>query len=140
MNRRDFVLAAGSCTYVALTSPKSVFARSFDSGDLTELARKLAAKPFTPPEPVGEPFASMGYDEYRDIRYRPELAYWLGEDRGFTLEFMHAGFIYKTPVEIHIIEDGEPREIQYGSHLFNFGPKLHVSPIHDRPLFSGFPT
>jgi glucans biosynthesis protein len=140
MNRRDFVGAAGSCAFVALAGPRianSAEARRFDPQTLAELAKALAAKPFTPPELVGEPFASLGYDQYRDIRYRPELAYWLGENRGFTLEFMHAGFIYKAPVRIHIIEGEVPLEIQYGSHLFNFG-KLHVPPIHDQPLFSGF--
>ena len=141
MRRRDFIGGAGSCAVLAVASPwipNFSFARAFDSQAVTELAKTLAAKPFTPPEPIGEPFASLGYDQYRDIRYRPELAYWLGEDRGFILEFMHAGFIYKTPVGIHLIEDGELREIQYGSHLFNFGPNLHVPPIHDQPLFSGF--
>ena len=141
MNRRKFVARAGSCALFALASPWTSgvgFARGFDSEALREVARALAAKPFAPPESIDEPFASLSYDQYRDIRYRPELAYWLGEDRGFTLEFMHAGFIYKTPVQIHILEDGEPRKIEYGSHLFNFGPNLHVPPIHDRPLFSGF--
>jgi glucans biosynthesis protein len=140
INRRDFVGTVGSCAVLALASPSAILAapRGFDPQTITELAKSLAAKPFTPPQPVGEPFASLGYDQYRDIRYRPELTYWLGEERGFTLQFMHAGFIYKTPVRINIIEDGEAREIQYGSHLFNFGPKLQVPPIYDQPLFSGF--
>jgi glucans biosynthesis protein len=138
MNRREFVARATTGVLATLVNPLGVAASSFDSATLRDQARALAAKAFTPPESVGEPFASLSYDQYRDIRYRPELAYWLGEDRGFTLEFMHAGFVYKTPVGIYIVEDGQVREIPYGSHLFNFGPKLHVPPIHDQPLFSGF--
>jgi periplasmic glucans biosynthesis protein len=141
MNRRDFIGTAGSYAVFALASPWVAdfgLAKGFDPQTITDLAKSLAAKAFTPPEPVAEPFASLSYDQYRDIRYRPELTYWLGEDRGVTLQFMHAGFIYKTPVRIYIIEDGEPREIQYSSHLFNFGTKLQVPPIHDQPLFSGF--
>ena len=143
MNRREFMWAA-SGTLSALATPLTIRPvvsapnDRFDSDALIRLAKGLAAKPFVAPESVGEPFDSIGYDQYRDIRYKKALAYWLNEDRGFTLEFLHAGFIYKTPVTVYILEDGTPRRIPYSSHLFEFGPKLNVAPIHDRPLFSGF--
>ncbi len=48
----------------------------------------------------------MGYDEYRDLRYRPEHAIWRGQDVGFELQFFLAAYIYKSPVEIYLVEDG----------------------------------
>lgn len=142
MNRREFVLAAGGAvlgaarptrTAALATQSEATFSRTA----LVALARDRASHEFQSPTEVPAPFAGLGYDQYRDIRFKNELAFWSGEQRGFTLELLHTGFIYAAPVEIHLVEDGIAKPISYMSHFFDFGPKLSVPPTHDQPLFSG---
>jgi periplasmic glucans biosynthesis protein len=143
MNRRDFVLAAGSVVLNAAspTFGTSVLAKQsegpFSRTALVALARDRAKHRFQPPSEVPAPFAELGYDQYRDIHFKKELAFWSGEQRGFTLELLHAGFIYAAPVDIHLVEDGIATPIPYSSHFFDFGPNLSVPTTHDQPLFSG---
>jgi glucans biosynthesis protein len=143
MNRREFLLAAGSGALGALgsgTISPAVAAEArqgFSRATVVDIARDLAGKVFEPPAEVPQPFADLGYDQYRDIRFKKDLAWWTGEERGFTLEPLHAGFIFKTPVDIHIVENGNMRPIRYASRLFDFGPRLNVPPTEGVALFSG---
>lgn len=143
MNRREFSLAAGGAALSAL-SPRLMTpaiaqqpVQTFSRATVVAIAKDLAETDFRRPPEVAEPFAGLGYDQYRDIKFRSERAFWLGEQRGFSLELLHAGFIYETPVEIHIVEDGTAKPIPYDSELFDFGPHLTVPPTRDVPLFSG---
>jgi glucans biosynthesis protein len=141
MDRREFVLAAGGAALgvLARSSPTRAqgAAGAFGRGNVVELARDLATKEYRPRGKVPELFGKLGYDQYRDIRFRRELGFWVGEQRGFTLELLHAGFIYKNPVEVYVVEAGTPVPVKYTTHLFDFGPHLEVPPLHDQPLFSG---
>ena len=142
MNRREFALAAGGAAIEMLLRPSLALATQraaggFGRGNVVELARDLAGKEYRHPSKVPELFGKLGYDQYRDIRFRPELGFWVGEHRGFTLELLHAGFIYKTPVDVYVIEARTPIPVRYTTRLFNFGPQLEVPPLHDQPLFSG---
>lgn len=141
MNRREFIFAAGGAALAGLQSGLETAAAQdvevFSRKTVATFARNLATQDFKPPAEVPEYFGTLGYDQYRDIKFRPEAAYWLGQQRGFTLELMHAGFIYKKPVEVHIVDNGVVQPISYSSDLFDFGPNLQVTPAQDVPLFSG---
>lgn len=141
MNRREFSLSVAALALAAAPVWRGVTAlageTSFNRERLVALAATLANSDFKPPPAVPEDFNKLGYDQYRDIRFRNELAFWLGEERGFTLELLHAGFIFRTPIEIYVVEGDIAHPIKYNTHLFDFGPYLEVPPMHDQPLFSG---
>ena len=49
----------------------------FAANDVDALAEALSLRPFTPPTyKPPPPLDTFGYDEYRDIRFRPEQAVW----------------------------------------------------------------
>jgi len=142
MNRREFALAGGSVALgalcpgafgAALAQPAG---STFSRATVIEAARRLAKERHRPPAKVAPPFATLGYDQYRDIQFRSDRAIWVGESRGFALELLHAGFIYETPVEINIVEDGIVKPLSYAPELFDFGP-LSLPQMRDVPLFSG---
>lgn len=143
MNRREFTLAAGTIALGALgpkfattalaQDPQGTFRRS----TVVDAAQALAKRGHEPPAKVPETFRALGYDQYRDIRFRNDRAFWRGERRGFTLDLLHAGFIFDTPVEINIVEDGVAKPIAYSSEYFDFGERLSMPPTKDTPLFSG---
>ena len=141
MNRREFVLGVGSAAVgvVAKSAPALTQEASaaFNRATVIKLARALATKEFRTPAEVPELFGRLGYDQYRDIRFRPELGFWTAEHRGFSLDLLHAGFIYKVPVEVYVVEAGTSIPARYTTHLFDFGPNLKVPPAHDQALFSG---
>jgi len=102
-------------------------------------AKKLADSAYVaPPETPSEALAKIGYDEYRDIRFRPERAVWHGEGLGFELQFFLSAYIYRTPVEIFLVEGDAIHPVQADHSLFDFGaqaPKL----APDTPVgLSGF--
>src|SRR5690606_16235579 len=52
------------------------------SGEVVKrLAIELSRRPFARPEiELPDPFSKLSYDQYRDIRFRPEQAIWRGEN------------------------------------------------------------
>jgi periplasmic glucans biosynthesis protein len=141
INRRELVLAIGGLAVGVIAKNSLALTQEatepFNRDKVVELARTLATKEFDPPSEVPELFGKLGYDQYRDIRFRPELGFWTGEHRGFSLDFLHAGFIYKSPVEVYVVEAGTSIPVRYTTRLFDFGRHLKVPPLHDQALFSG---
>ncbi len=80
----------------------------------------------------------MGYDEYRDLRFRPERAIWRGEELGFELQFFPSAYIYRSPVEIFLVENGSIRLLNADRALFDFGPQNGKVPLQAPLSFSGF--
>lgn len=103
------------------------------------LARQLAAKPFElgtvqlPPE-----IADLSYDQYRDIRFDNEKSIWKHAGVPFTFDLFHTGFLYKTPVDIQIVEGGQARRVKYRRDLFVFGPSVTPPPEGIELPFAGF--
>lgn len=146
MNRRDFGRAMALFIYSVL-HPSPIFAQSqnateadavpFDHDKLIDLARRLAAEPNKAPPEVDDSLKKMGYDLYRDIRFRQDAQIWNGEERGFTVDLLHGGFIYRELVEINLVENGLARRIPYQQQLFDFGPKIDGRDWNS-PGYSGF--
>jgi glucans biosynthesis protein len=85
------------------TASVQPFSREF----VQQLAEELAKKPFaSAKEQVPERWANLGYDQYRDVRFRAERAIWRGERRNFELHLLPSGWLYKFPVEINIADGG----------------------------------
>ncbi len=111
----------------------------FDFDWLQGEAKRLAAGDHEPPEPkLPKALAELGYDAYRDIRFKPERQVWAGEGRGFTLDFFHPGAIYKTPVRIDLVQDGVAREVPFSTDLFTYGSTFDEPPDGKGLAFSGF--
>ena len=85
------------CAALACTSVPT-WAALFD--DVGSRARQLATEPFKPqPKPVAEKAAAsdaLTYDQYRDIRFRPDHSLWRAEHLPFEVQFFHPGFV-NTP-------------------------------------------
>ncbi|GIK99882.1 MAG: glucans biosynthesis protein G [Alphaproteobacteria bacterium] len=134
MRRRDLLLGALSLPLVAAlaqrVADRQVFASdeaeegeglAFDSWTVRQMARSLAAKPFTRPEPdLPESLANIDYDQFRGIRFAPERAIWREEGLPFQLQFFHRGFYFVDRVEIYRVVDGRAHKFRYSPDLFTF--------------------
>ncbi|HEY0687347.1 MAG TPA: glucan biosynthesis protein G [Steroidobacter sp.] len=114
-------------------------AYAFEFEDVVRQAEAAAGAPYksiqrTPPAEL----QALTYDEYRDIRFRPEQALWRSERLPFELMFFHLGKFQNEPVRINEVTAGEVRHLRYDPTAFHFGNnKLSVEKWGDLG-FAGF--
>lgn len=147
MNRRELLQLATSVSalgWVGLTDRAVAQSEGLAEGSrfsraaLESAAADLAKAPFVAPEanlPAG--LQDIDAATYDAIRFRADRAIWSTEQRGFTIELLHRGFVFSTPVDLFTVEDGRVLRIPYDPSLFDFG-KL-TPPRPDEVVgFSGF--
>jgi len=146
VNRRDALFAALSFSTALLAEEAGHRSEAraagaedtpFDAGTVRELARGLAQKPYkAPTEELPPELSDLTYDQYRDIRFRPDQALWRAEGLPFQMQLFHRGFLYKPRVEIYEVANGTARPVHYNPDLFSFQnlPRPRVSDLG----FAGF--
>ena len=130
------VLAAGTLLLALLHGPP---ARAFDFNDVAARAQQQAQEAYRslsrkPPAQL----QALTYDQYRDIRFRPDHALWRAQNLPFELMFFHLGKFQTQSVRINEITPQGVRHIPYASADFNYG-KNKLSPQGWGDLgFAGF--
>ena len=61
----------------------------------------------------------------------PETAIWADDKLGFSLEPLHRGFVFTTPITINIVENGLSQKVIYDPADFDFGKLQQPSAIGD---------
>lgn len=149
MRRRDFLRALNVLAAVAVLPGRhgigtalaavATEATAFSAAHVLEQARALAAKKFAPPKAeLPQALRELGYDQYRDIRFKRERALWATEGMPFQVEFFHRGFIFSDPVTIHVVADGQAWPVAYTPDFFTFGPGIPPLSTDTITDFSGF--
>lgn len=101
----------------AATSPARVEAL-FES--VVDQAEALAAGPHRQPaSSLPEVLRDLDYDSYRQIRFRPEAALW-GDEGLFSVQLFHSGFLFDTPVRLHLVENGEVKPLDFDPQRFRY--------------------
>jgi periplasmic glucans biosynthesis protein len=115
-------------------------AAAFDFNDVAQRARELAAAAYKRGPGLPKELQSLDYDQYRDIRYRPEKFLWRGTELPFEVAFFHQGLYYDEPVRIHEIAAKRVREIPFDPDAFDYGAnKLEPAKLRGLGLgFAGF--
>ena len=97
-------------------------AAAFGFDDVAAIAQREAIQPYIAPVPrLPAALKALGYDDLRDIRYRPEQAIWRAEGLPFELQFFHLGGGHGVPVEIHEVHEGRARALGYDAAAWDFG-------------------
>lgn len=115
-------MAAGKAFGQEQTSLKLDEASDFRDDTVLNLARDLAAKPYVDEKlalPSG--FDALTYDQYRNIRFRPDHIIWKGAPHKFSFDLFHSGFLFTKPVDIHVVKDNQQSRLLYDRDLFEFG-------------------
>src|ERR1044072_9004527 len=95
-----------SCLVIALHAGA---AGSFSFEDVAERAQRRARQPYRDTSrKAPAQLQALSYDEYRDIRFRPERALWHNDKLPFELMFFHLGKFQKNTVRI---DEGTPQDI-----------------------------
>jgi len=103
-------------------------ARAFGFDDVAAQAEQRARGTYRAAsrKPPAE-LEALDYDQYRDIRFRPDHALWRPRNLPFELMFFHLGTFQTEPVRINEITPRGVRHIAYDSADFNYG-KNELSP------------
>ena len=72
--------------------------------DVVRRARELSSAPFeAPPAQLPEPLNRLSFDDYRDIRFRPDRALLASGNGPFRMQLFHLGFLYPRPVTVNMV-------------------------------------
>lgn len=96
------------------------WAFSFD--DVAAQAKDLSSKPWERPkaELPGE-LADLSYNQYKQIRFKPDKALWHNTRIPFEIQFFHLGSIYQTPVKINLVHSRGTTPLLFDPDQFDYG-------------------
>lgn len=150
LNRRDFLsfalsssLVAGlsGSAFAAAEAPGLTFGppKPFSFDALKEEAEALAAAPWQDGRsPHGEILEQIDYDAFQQIRFRKDHALWADGKGGAPVQFFHLGRYFQEPVLMHVVENGEAREVLYRPDYFDLPEEHPARELPDNIGFSGF--
>ena len=139
VHHRAAVRAAALFIGLALFTLHAAPSAAFDFDDVAARAQSLAKQPYKAMtrKPPAE-LQALTYDQYRDIRFRPDHALWRKDQLPFELMFFHLGKFQTQPVRINEVTPEGARHIPYKSSDFDYG-KNKLSPQTWGDLgFAGF--
>lgn len=98
-------------------------AKPFDFQELEQKAKALAATAYSRDEGGDMPefLKTLNYDQYRDIRFKPEQVLWRDEKLPYQVEFFHRGSSFRDRVNINIVDQGKATPVDYSPEQFDFG-------------------
>jgi glucans biosynthesis protein len=108
---------------LVLALPGVERAGAFGLDDVAERAAELAARSYQDPhDPVPKWLLDLDYDQYRDIRFRPEKALWGELGLAFTVQLFHPGYYHNRAVRIHVVSpSGEVSLRSFSPDQFDYG-------------------
>ncbi|MGD9765516.1 MAG: glucan biosynthesis protein [Candidatus Binatia bacterium] len=125
--------ALGLCTRSAANA-----ALAFGLEDVTNRAKDLAKQSYQAPVQAPEWLREISYDQWRDIRFRPEQALWRNKKLPFQVQFFHPGLYYDRPVALNVVDGTGVRAIQFSPNQFDYGRNDFASRVPQNLGYAGF--
>jgi glucans biosynthesis protein len=133
MRSRSWML----CMALAVLTARPA-AAAFDFESVTAQARQLAEAPYADPERVPEWLNQITYDQWRDIRFRPETALWKGRGLPFTAQFFHPGLFYNRTVDVNVVDATGVHPVPFSPSHFDYGRNDFASRVPQDLGYAGF--
>ena len=106
---------------LALLLALPLLAAAFDFDDVAAQAAALARQPYQAASPADARMAALSYDDYRDIRFRPERSRWRDGGSLFQLQFFPLGRGYTRALQLYEVQDGQARPLEVPASDFQVG-------------------
>lgn len=127
LRRRTFVqglFVSALLASTALAGPARAatpMSGAFDFDSFSNRMRDLAGVPYVAPEPMASPFyEGLDYDGYRRVQFNPKKAKWLDSPAGYQVHGFPMGWLFKEPVTVFEIVDGDAHSIAFGAEDFTY--------------------
>lgn len=141
--RRVVLLAAiFSTTFAFARGQDDVPRANFEFETVRRLARVLATNEFADPnqDALPEALAKLSYDQFREVRFRPDHALWRADSLPFTAQFFHRGYLYRPRVAMHVLTADGVADVPFDPGAFDY-PKdagVGVASLPGDLGFAGF--
>ncbi len=127
-SRRTFLKGAAATALLVSTTALTPAASAvtpqsgpFDFESFSQRMRDLAAQPHQPPAPLASAFyANLDYDGYRRVQFNTERAKWLEDGHGYQVHGFPMGWLFKEPVSVSEIVNGDSHSIEFAADDFNY--------------------
>ncbi len=114
-------------------------AATFDLDDVGQKAKKLAEEPYREPKgQVPDWLLKISYDQWRDIRFRPERALWKDRKGSFQVQLFHPGLYYDRTVAMNVVKGDTVKPLEFSPSLFDYGKNDFASKVPQNLGFAGF--
>jgi glucans biosynthesis protein len=111
----------------------------FAHQDVIRRAREIAAIPYESRAAQALPeLARLDFDQWRDIRFRAERAFFANTPSPFRMQLFHLGFLFTRPVTVNIVREGVATPIPFAANLFEYGRTRLERPLPVNAGFAGF--
>ena len=107
-----------------LLPPLVPAARAFDLDAVAEKAADLASQPYQDRQkkvPKWMLVGSLTYDQWRDIRFRPDQALWRDKGLPFQVQFFHPGLYYDRTVQVNVVDESGVHPVPFSAERFDYG-------------------
>ncbi|HYB99264.1 MAG TPA: glucan biosynthesis protein G [Candidatus Limnocylindrales bacterium] len=114
------IVLAAVMAVVARPAP----AHAFSIDDVTARALTLSREEYRDHRkavPKWMLVGSMTYDQWRDIRFKPEKSLWRDEALPFQVQFFHPGLYYDRTVAINVVDENGVRPVPFDVKSFDYG-------------------
>lgn len=137
--RRPTALLGLALCVGAVAASRAQPARAFDLEDVAKQAQHLAAQPYQDPSgKVPQWLLDLAYDQYRDIRFRPEKALWRDRKLPFSIQFFHPGSYYDRAVRINEVTPSGVVPVSFSPDQFDYGKNEFGSRVPQNLGYAGF--
>jgi glucans biosynthesis protein len=119
----------------------STAAYAFDLDDVAAKAVELASQPYQDRQkrvPDWMLVGAMTYDQWRDIRFRPDQALWRDKNLPFQVQFFHPGLYYDRTVQVNVVDDSGVRPVPFAPARFDYGKNDFADRIPSDIGYAGF--
>lgn len=114
-------------------------ARAFELADVAARAQTMAGQPFKDPRgEVPQWMMDITYDQWRDIRFRPDQALWRDQQSNFQVQFFHPGLYYDRTVHINLVTPVGVQSLPFETQRFDYGNNTFAAKIPKELGYAGF--
>lgn len=128
MKRRALLLTAAALASRAASADDSPAPAEgpFEASTVRRLAADMAKKAFAEPDMrLPSAIDKLSYEQYGNIRYKPERGLWVGSKLPFNVEFFPRGALYRARVDIFEVASGQAKAVPYSPDLFDYADPAH---------------
>jgi len=112
---------------------------TFNFNSVAEKAQKLAKEAFQDTKsPVPDWLLKISYDQWRQIRFRPEYALWRNDNLNFQVQFFHPGLYYNRTVVVNVVDSTGIHPVAFSPSEFDYGKNDFASKVPQDLGFAGF--
>jgi len=107
-------------------------AGAFGLDDVARTAEQMAREPWRDRQrqvPEWMRSGRMTYDQWRDIRFRPERALWRDEKLPFQVQLFHPGLFFDRSVRVSVVDATGVHPLEYSTRYFDFGKNTFAERI-----------